>query len=122
MHGPNLLFRAWDWGAPGGRIQLPTHTKAGHEAGEVDVPRGEHVELLEAGDGSRLHQRVRVVLGDGAAHQAGRANGGNGGPGPWVERAKEEPGVSRAKSCAPGTPWFPQISPALGFPDPGQDF
>ena len=48
----------------------------GHQAGQVDVSGGEHVELLQAGDGLGAHQGVGVVLHDGAGHQAGRPGGG----------------------------------------------
>lgn len=52
-----------------------SYTETGHQAGQVDVAWCEHVQLLEARDGGRLHQRVGVILHDGAADQTRRADG-----------------------------------------------
>ena len=41
-----------------------------NEGCEIDVARGEHVELLQTSDGLGLDKGVGVVLHDGAAHQA----------------------------------------------------
>ena len=65
---------------------MDSYAETGHQAGQVDVARGEHVQLLEAGYGGRLHQGVRVVLHDGTAHQARRADGGDGGTVPWRDK------------------------------------
>ena len=46
-----------------------TYTEMRNEGGEIDVARGEHVELLQTGDGLGLDQGVGVILHDGAAHQ-----------------------------------------------------
>lgn len=51
-------------------IPKVSYTETGHQAGQVDMARSEHVQLLQTGDGSRLHQGVRVVLHDGTANQA----------------------------------------------------
>lgn len=47
------------------------YAETGHQAGQVDVARRKHVQLLEAGDGCCLHEGVGVVLHYGAANQAG---------------------------------------------------
>lgn len=47
-----------------------TYTEMRNEGCEIDVARGEHVELLQTGDGLGLDQGVGVVLHDGTAHQA----------------------------------------------------
>lgn len=56
-----------------------SYTETGNQAGEVDMTRCEHVQLLEARDGCSLHKRVGVVLHYGTTNQAGRADGGDGG-------------------------------------------
>ena len=62
-----------------------------HERGEVDVPRREEVQLLQARDGLGLHQRVVVILHDGAAHQTAQPRRGDRPGVTWRQTEAEKP-------------------------------